>query len=464
MDHSIFIIEDDANTSALYDFWLQESGFDVRVFSRAETALTALESFEPAAICLDLGLPGIHGLEALERIRKLRPQVPVLVMTGEGAAKVGVEAIKGGARDYLVKPIDPDEFENVVTSAVRQFELVLEIRTLRQQVSNERQLHEFVGQSTEVNRLLAQIGLLLDNDVPVYLSGETGTGKELLARTIHNNSRRSGQPFVAVNCGAIPDQLQESQFFGHERGAFTGAVNRHKGFFESAEGGTVFLDEVGELSLEAQVKLLRVLQEHCVRRVGSEQEIDVNVRVISATNRNLAAMVKEGTFREDLYYRLVVYPLEVPALRDRRPDIPLLLGHYFRKYSDEIGVSLPEMTDDALRVLVDYDWPGNVREIQNVVQFVLLACQGEPIELEHLPPSIPRKESGPQGEKDLETLKLIDPLTGTMKPFDRIEMEVFLRARELTGGNMTRAAEMLGVGRATLYRRMRSMETALESS
>ncbi|MCP4546412.1 MAG: sigma-54-dependent Fis family transcriptional regulator [bacterium] len=459
MKRTIFIIEDDKNTCELYEYWLARSDYSVRVFNQAEPALAALESFEPAAICLDLGLPGMSGGEALAKIRKRRPQVPVMVITGDDDAKAGVEAMKLGARDYLVKPIDQDEFENVIRLAVQQFELVLEVRSLRQQMTSERRLHEIVGQSTAINRVLSQVGLLLENDVPIFISGETGTGKELLARTIHDNSRRNTGPFVPVNCGAIPSELQESQFFGHERGAFTGAAKRHLGFFESARGGTIFLDEVGELSLDSQVKLLRVLQEHRVRRVGGEEEVDVDLRVISATNRDLNGMVKEGTFREDLFYRLVVYPLEIPPLRERKSDIPLLLGHYLRRYSEEIGIPLPEITDDVLRRLVAYEWPGNVREIQNVVQFALLASQGEPIETIHMPPTIPQGAISDSVSEDGEMLNLIDPLTGLMKSFDRIEMEVFLRARELANGNMTRAAEMLGVGRATLYRRMQTVQS-----
>ncbi len=454
MKHTVFIVEDEPNTRDLYEFWLKDTQYNVRSFSDAEVFLSALPGFEPSVICLDLGLPGISGMEALDHIQKVRPKVPVIVMTGDDDARSGVDAIKKGALDYIIKPLDMDEFLQTVENGIQRHQLELEIRSLRSQMSRDKRISGMVGQSAAINYLISQIGLVLENMVPVLLEGETGTGKEMAARTIHDNSNRSKEVFVPINCGAIPKELQESHFFGHEKGSFTGANQTRIGFFEEGNTGTVFLDEVGELTLEAQVKLLRVLQEKSVRRVGGNREIPVDVRIISATNRDLKKMVEEGTFREDLYYRLVVFPIQVPPLRQRGGDVPLLLGHFLRNFSGEIGLATPEITQNALSHLSAYSWPGNVRELQNTVQFALLSCKGEPIEIKHLPTEIAGQSESEQMHVSQDSVALINPITGKIKRFNELEKEIFLKTKALADGNVTQAAQMLGIGRATIYRKL----------
>lgn len=458
MQHTIVVIEDVEATQKIYRARLEKAGYAVRAFSSAEPCLAALEAFEPSAICLDIGLPGITGLEALARIRQLRPDVPVVILTAEDDIRSSVQAMKMGAVDYLVKPVDLDVLEQVLRTALDRFELVLQVRSLRAQVEAGGAFQEIVGQTQPMARIASQIGLVLHNDVSVCLMGETGTGKELIARAIHQHGPRGSGPFVAVNCGAIPAELQESQYFGHEKGAFTGAVRQHRGFFEEASGGTIFLDEVAELSPESQVKLLRVLQDRRIRRVGSSGEIEIDVRVLSATHRDLKAMMAAGEFREDLYYRLVVFPIQVPPLRDRRGDIPLLAGHYLRLYSGKVGATTGQLSDEALACLIHHDWPGNVRELQNTIQFALLAARGGDIRAEHLPAHVAQAARGLVAGGSGPTLELLDPATGRVKPFERLEYEIFLRARAFCEGNVTRAAEALGVGRATIYRRLQQVE------
>jgi DNA-binding NtrC family response regulator len=460
----IFVIEDEETTRMQYKLWLEGVGYETRMFPQAESCLAAMEAIEPAVVCLDLGLPGISGMEALERIRKERPLVSVIVITAEVHASIGVRAIKLGAFDYVLKPAEHEHFDRVVRQAVQHHKLLKEVESLRLQVNKGMPTTEFLGQSAAMNRISSQVGLILQNDVPVYIQGETGTGKELIARIIHNNGKRANGPFVPVNCGAIPRELQESQFFGHEKGSFTGAIKRHVGFFEEANGGTVFLDEVAALSADAQVKLLRVLQEMTIRRVGGSEEIPIDVRVISATHVDLRKMMDAGDYREDLFYRLVVYPISIPPLRDRQLDIPLFIGHYLGVYSKRMGVSVPKVSDAVLASLVSYNWPGNVRELENTVQFLLLAAQAGEIMPQHLPQNIALNQVVVTDEADrTESVRLFDALTGKPKRLDQIEMEVLLWAREQTDGNITQVAEILGVGRATVYRKLQEYEKAFGS-
>jgi len=456
VERIIFLVEDSATTRKLTQHVLTRAGYRVQSFERAEPCLRALAETEPSTICMDIELPGMSGLDALDEIRNIRPQVPVIMLTAERDASVGVQAMKKGAVDYLVKPVQPEELAQAVAASVERHDLVLEVRRLKAQVAETVGGNEIIGQTPIMNDLRSRMGLILRNDVSVFLQGESGTGKELIAHTIHSNSTRSGKPFVAVNCGAIPKDLQESYFFGHEKGAFTGAVSQHKGFFEEADSGTLFLDELSELTPDAQVKLLRALQEKEIRRVGGTRDISVDVRVVSASNRDLKAMAGSGEFREDLFYRLVVYPLTAPSLRDRRADIPLLAGHFLRFYSEQLGLALPEISQEALQCLMSHAWPGNVRELQNAVQFALLACQGQPILPEHLPDAMPRNAEPARIPDGGDGISLADAATGEIRPFEDIERDVLEGAIEMADGNVTLAARRLRIGRATLYRRLQA--------
>lgn len=457
MAHTVFLVEDTELTRRLFQLALESASYEVRTFANAESCLVALEATEPSAVCLDLFLPRMSGMEALPRIRQARPDVPVIIITSENDANVGVQAMKQGATDYLVKPVDLESLKETVRAAVQRFELILEIRRLRSEAAATPRLSGMVGRSPAMDRIAAQIGLILNNDVSVHISGETGTGKDLLARIIHSSSSRAPGPFVPVNCGAIPRELQESQFFGHEKGSFTGAVQRHRGYFEEAQSGTIFLDEVGEMAPAAQVKLLRALQEKEIRRVGGDKVIPIDTRVISATNRNLRAMVDSGAFREDLLYRLVVFTIELPPLRERQEDIPLLAGHFLRHYSEELNMPVPEVTDEALACLVAHEWPGNVRELQNAIQVTMLATQGRPVAPEHLPSSIPRTPRARATQGDGPMISMLDSHTGQSRTLEDMELEIFLRAREMAGGNISKAAQMLGIGRATMYRKLQGL-------
>jgi len=460
MEPVIHVVEDSATLRKIYTTVLTNAGFLVRAFSEAESCLREIEAGEPDAVCLDIALPGMSGMEALERLKLRRPDVPAIMLTAESDARVGVQAMKTGAEDYLVKPVDPELLEHSVRAAVRRHRLALELRELKAAARGVSAGGGMVGHAPAFQRMLARLGLVLHNDVTVFLTGESGTGKEMVASAVHSQGPRAAKPFVAVNCGAVARELQESHFFGHEKGAFTGAVRRHKGLFEQAEGGTLFLDEVSELAPEAQVKLLRALQEREIRRVGGEKDITVDVRIISATNRDLRAMVGSGEFREDLFYRLVVFPVAVPPLRERREDIPLLAGHFLRVLSERLGVAPPRIGDEAMSCLVAHAWPGNVRELMNAMQVALLSSQGAEIEPEHFPETVPREREHAERLPAGEVIHLVDPVTGTIKPFDRLEMEILLRVRELTGGNVNAVAEALGVGRATVYRRLRDRAKA----
>ena len=396
---TIFVVEDDAVTQALLDRWLGVAGFGAKGFGRAEEALYALETLKPDALLLDLGLPGLGGMDALRRIRAAFPDLPVIIVTARSELEIVVEAMREGAEDYLVKPFDADR----VLAALK--------RALSHGSSGPRKARRvpgpgeagrpIIGQGAAVRELLAQVQRVAGADVPVHISGESGSGKELVARAVHAASARAAGPFLAVNCGAISETLQDSELFGHEKGSFTGAIGRHRGFFEQADGGTLFLDEVAELSPSTQSRLLRVLEEGRVSRLGGEGAVPVDVRLISASNKDLGEEQAQGRFREDLFYRLVVYPIRVPPLRERPEDIPALVVHFVSQAgagdgagagagagaggSEALGLCRAPITEEALERLIAHPWPGNVRELENTVRFALVNAHGGVIDVEHLP-------------------------------------------------------------------------------
>jgi DNA-binding NtrC family response regulator len=453
-DNPIAIVDDDPVVRRVMRHWIEGMGLRAVEYNRGHGVLDAAGF--PSVVCLDLGLGDVPGLHVLQHLRARDPDVSVIVVTAAREVDTAVEAMRAGAYDYLVKPLDQERFVQTVRRALERRELLSSVRRLRSELDDRRVLGSIVGRSAPMRELARRVERVLDSDVTVCILGESGTGKELVAQALHGSGRRRRGPFVALNCAAIPHALQESELFGHEKGSFTGASGVHRGRFEQAHGGTLFLDELGEMTASTQAALLRTLQERTIRRVGGSAEIPVDVRIIAATHRDLAAEVKAGRFREDLYFRLVVYPIHLPPLRERRDDIPLLVAHFLRRLREDVGREIARISPEALEALGRHAWPGNVRELQNVVHRAMLACDGEQIELAHLPPdiaklvlpSVPpapdaRAHAAPATHEDEPVL-----------PLRELERRAIERAMRVAGGNVARAARMLGIGRATLYRRL----------
>jgi DNA-binding NtrC family response regulator len=455
----VIVVEDDPIQQRLLTVVLQEAGWQPIPARTGAEALLRLSEHEVDAVLLDLVLPDRSGEQVLGVIRERYPDVPVIILSAQDSVARAVEIMRQGPYDYLVKPVDPDRLARVLERAGGERALRRRVESLEREVRAAYRFDEIIGSSPRMQHLYDQMEQVLGTRVTVFIAGESGTGKELIAKALHYHSSRAKGPFVALNCGAIPEHLQESELFGHERGAFTGAVGVHRGRFEQAHGGTLFLDEVGELSMATQTRLLRVLQEWEVQRVGGTATIRVDVRIISATHRDLEAMVAQGTFREDLYYRLVVFPLDLPPLRERRDDVPALLRHFLRRYRAETGGAEREFDSDAVDVLVKYDWPGNVRELENVVQRALISTPRGSIGVAALPPRLVLRAMGiaeattpsPLGEAGAAAP---DPGSAEIVPLATLERRAIEQALRRVDGNVSLAAQQLGIGRATLYRRL----------
>src|SRR6188768_2262787 len=396
----------------------------------------------------------------LERTGYRVAELPIIVVTAQRELETAVSAMRAGAYDYITKPLDRDRLLLAVHRARERRELVINVRRLESALTERSVLGAIVGKSPPMRELAQQVQRVLESEVAVCVSGESGTGKELVARAIHSGGPRKRGPFVAINCAGIPESLQESELFGHERGAFSGATQMRRGCFEQANGGTLLLDEIGEMSLQTQASLLRTLQEKTIRRVGGSGEIPIDVRMVCATHRDLRAEVEAGRFREDLYFRLVVYPIHLPALRERVEDIPLLVGHFLRTLTSDVGRQVQRISPEALEAMSRHRWPGNERELQNVVHRSLLACRGDEINLADLPPDI--RELG------LPSLGLsVVPSNGStvnghveneILPLRELERRAIQRALRATQGSVGKAAKLLGIGRATLYRRIATLD------
>jgi DNA-binding NtrC family response regulator len=442
---TVAIIDDDPVVRAVMRVWLEREGYRVREHAEGREAI---ECAEPAdVVSLDLGLDDMPGMHVLTHLIARDPELPIVVVTAENRIETAVEAMRAGAYDFLTKPFDFERFVHTVGRAVERRRLLMRVRGLERALGEQKARGAIVGASAPMRELAAHIHRLQGSDIAVAIFGESGTGKELVARAIHENGRRADGPFVAVNCAAIPQSLEESELFGHEKGAFTGAIGQHRGRFEQASGGTLFLDEIGEMSAGMQAALLRTLQERTIRRVGGTSDVPIDVRVMCATHRDLEEDVRRGRFREDLYYRIVVYPVRVPPLRKRIEDLPLLLRHFIELLGPDTGRTPSHIDPHALEALVLHDWPGNVRELGNVVHRALVACDGDRIELAHLPPSIRARvlPEMPRAETAVEV---------PLMPLRELERRAIRRALHETDGNMARAARLLGIGRATLYRRL----------
>jgi len=443
----LLIVDDEQSIRRLCMTVGEALGFTCLEANSGETALALLEEQPAHMILTDMVMPNMSGLEFLEKVKRMLPRSEVAVMTGHGSVETAVQAMKLGAYDYISKPFSPlEELRLFLRRMAEKVHLVEENQFLRERVDTESDLHGIVGSSAKIQDVLRMISRLKDTRTPVLISGESGTGKELVARAIHFRGTFANRPFVAVDCGSLVPTLIESELFGYEKGAFTGALRSKTGLFQSANGGTIFLDEIGELPLELQAKLLRVLQEKEIRPVGSNQKVKVDVRVVAATNRDLEAEYRTGTFRKDLYFRLNVVTVHLPSLRERRSDIPMLAHWFLDRHAPDSSM---QVTNAAMKCLLQYDWPGNVRELENCIERAVALGDSKLVDLGDLPPSI--ASASPSSEP--ATGMVTGPVSST--DLEDIERATIERVFEQVKGDKALAGKMLGISRATLYRKLK---------
>ena len=443
MARRILIVDDEPSIRKVLSAHLRKAGYEVETAEDGAAGISRLQDDLFHAVVTDLEMPMVDGMGLLTWVTENQPGLPVVMITAHGTVDTAVEAIKRGAFDYITKPFDRDELHAVLSKAI-----ATEKRNARRASGDG--ARDIIGTTTRMRELFELIDKVAPSPTTVLVTGESGTGKELVARALHNASPRASGPFIQINCGAIPDSLFESELFGHEKGSFTGAIGTKPGRFELAHGGTLFLDEVGELPRDMQVKILRALQERCVDRVGGTRPISVDARVIAATNVDLQQAVAQGSFREDLYYRLNVVPIHLPALRERIDDIPLLIEHFLRKFNSRLGKQVVRVSPEALAALLEHSWPGNIRELENLMERSVLLCDGDTIALSDLPGL--RGGTIETTADDLEDLGL--------KEYVRVHTSKLERARirrvlEALDGNVTRAAQRLGISRKSLQTKMK---------
>jgi two-component system response regulator AtoC len=449
LEKLVFIIDDEKSIARLLTHWLKDKWkYNVEVFENGEEALKKL-SLNPDLILLDIMLPDIDGIEILKRIKKIDEHLPVIMLSAQGSIEVAVEALRLGAFDYFPKPIDVQRLEPAVKNSIKNYDLVKELKLLRENVKKEYSFDNVISADKKMQDVFKMVSKVLDNDITVLISGESGTGKELIARAIHFNGIRKDRPFVVVNCASIPRELLESELFGHEKGSFTGAYQRKIGKFEVAKEGTIFLDEVGELHMALQAKLLRVIQNKEFERVGGTEVIKTDVRIISATNKDLKAAVESKEFREDLYYRLSSYPIYVPALRERKGDVLILTEHFISLANKKLNKQVKGFSKKALKLIYEYDWPGNVRELENTIERCIILTDSDYIDIDAIPSHIRVSEGS------VSSIKTGDIFSDdTIIPFEKLKMEAIKHAIKVTDGNILESAKRLHIGRATLYRLM----------
>ncbi|OGG44031.1 MAG: Fis family transcriptional regulator [Candidatus Handelsmanbacteria bacterium RIFCSPLOWO2_12_FULL_64_10] len=435
----ILVVDDEEVVVDSLKGWFSEDGYPVGVARSGKEALARMQEGPWDIALVDIKMPGMDGLEAHRRLKELDPDLLVIIMTAYASVETAVQALKAGAYDYITKPFDPDDLEHLINKAVEQRRLKAENAVLKERLSEALPFDEIVGQSPAILGVVEQVKMVAGTDATALIAGESGTGKELVARAIHAHSPRRGMPMVTVNCGGLAEGLLESELFGHEKGAFTGAQYRKKGKFELADGGTIFLDEVGDVSPKTQIDLLRVLDEKKVTRVGGTQPIDVDFRVVAATNRDLHQMVEAGQFRLDLYYRLNVYVIHLPALRERPEDIPLLAEYFLKRHAQTMRKRIERISPEAMGLLMAQTWPGNVRELENAVERAVVVGSGPGLRPEDLP-----FRAAPKAETDLAPRSL-----------SAAERTHIARVLQETGWNISQAARLLEIDRVTLYNKIK---------
>jgi len=439
----ILVIDDEQNIRKMLTRVLSPEGFIVKEANNGLEALKRLQEENYSLVLLDLKMPGLNGIETLKKIRKNDLNLPVIMMSAYGSIPEAVEAMKLGALDYLIKPFDIEELKIIIKRAIKQYELEVENIYYREEEEKRFNFDEIIGKSNSINKVLEMVKNVSPTTATVLIAGESGTGKELIARAIHKNSLRKNSPFVVVNCVAFSPNLLESELFGHEKGSFTGAIARRIGRFEMANGGTIFLDEIGEMDLTIQTKLLRVLQEREFERVGSSRTIKVDVRILSATNKDLKKEVEERKFREDLFYRLNVFGVDVPPLRERKEDIPLIVEHFINKYNKILNKKVKKVSTKAMELLLDYDYSGNIRELENIIERSMIMAKDEIIDEKYF--NFINKETYIEKK-------------GTLK---EVEKELIVKYLIQNKGNRTKTAEILGISRRSLQNKIKEYQINL---
>jgi DNA-binding NtrC family response regulator len=450
MSGKIIIVDDDHEMCKLLESDFRRRGFTPATFTDPHQALAGMKDDDIDVVLTDLNLPGIDGIELCKRINANRPDIPVIVITAFGSMDSAIAAIRAGAYDFVTKPIDLDLLSLSIERAVRHRELQQKVHLLSEALEESQQFDEIIGESKPMINLFSQLSRIADTETSVLIIGESGTGKELMARALHNRSRRQNKPFVAINCSALPENLLESELFGHKRGAFTDAREDRQGLFQQAEGGTLLLDEIGDFPLTLQPKLLRALEERRIRPVGGKTETDFNVRLLTATNQDLETAITEGRFREDLYYRINVIRLDVPPLRARGNDILLIAGRFVRQFAKRMGKKVVGISQPAAQKLIDYPWPGNVRELRNAIERAVALTLYDNIASEDLPEKV-HDFRGSRMAFDSEN-------PADLIPLEEIERRYILHVLDTVGGNRSLASRILGLDRKTLYRKLQQYD------
>jgi len=447
LEKLVFIIDDEESILKLVSQWVRKWGYNIKTFTNGQDAINALYE-DPDLILLDIMLPDIHGNEVLEIIKKKNPHLPVIMLSAQGSVEVAIQSVRLGAFDYFPKPIDSTRLESAIRNAIKNYDLERELKKLKENLRAEYSFNNIITADKKMQETFRMVSKVLDNNITVLIHGESGTGKELIARAIHFNGNRKDYPFVVVNCASIPRELLESELFGHEKGSFTGAHQKKIGKFELANGGTIFLDEIGEMEMSLQAKILRVIQQKEFERVGGNETIKTDVRIISATNVDLKQAVENKQFREDLFYRLNSFPIYVPSLRERRGDVVILIDHFIKQFNEKLNKNIKGVTKTALKLLYDYDWPGNIRELENTIERCMILSDNDFIDVDILPNNI-------KGASGVSTFKGSGEMFGDESPiipFEKLKEEAIKHALKITGGNIVEAAKKLKIGRATFYR------------